>query len=119
MASIDCCLRLLEADVDKLFAEYEQKLENFQKEIKPLKNLILPWHNESTVPEGIFAYDRSKIVISTKNTAISGMELMEKLRNVHKIELEKSCKDYAIAMTSICDSGDGLSRLAAALGALA
>jgi arginine/lysine/ornithine decarboxylase len=115
MASIDCCLRLLETDSNRLFTEYEQNIENFQRQIKLLENFDLLWHSENAIPAGVFAYDLSKIVISTKNTAISGVELMVILRNDFKIELEKSCEHYAIAMTSIYNSSEGFSRLAAAL----
>ena len=119
LASIDSCLRLLEADSKGLFAVYEKNLSQFGENIKPLKNLSVLWYDK--IPGGVFSYDKSKIVICSKDasgknaTQMSGFELMEILRSEYKIELEKACDDYAIAMTSICDSSEGFSRLAEAL----
>ena len=121
MASIDFCLRLLETDSTKLFSDYEKKLEAFGDDIMLLKKLSVLWHGNTKIPDGVFAFDKGKIVICTKdfvgndNTAMSGFKLMEILRTKYIIELEKPCDDYAIAMTSICDSFDGFSRLSSAL----
>ena len=61
------------------------------------------------------AFDPGKIVIVTANTDLTGFALAEILRNEHRIELEAAHPNYAIAMTSICDSKEGFSRLATAL----
>jgi len=109
MASIDHCLRLLASDRERLFNEYEQNLEYFAREIASLKNLFVLGNAR------LFAHDPGKIVIVTKNTALSGFELADILRSENKIELERACAEYAIAMTSICDSKEGFTRLAKAL----
>ena len=114
MASIDHCLRLLKTDKDRLFRAYEQNLGLFAKLIAPLKNLAVL----SKAGNGFFGLDPGKIVIVTKNTALSGVELADILRKEYKIELELACDDYAIAMTSICDTREGLSGLAGALLAI-
>jgi arginine/lysine/ornithine decarboxylase len=64
---------------------------------------------------GFYDLDPGKIVIVTKNTGISGFELADTMRTQYKIELERACADYAIAMTSISDSTEGFTRLADAL----
>lgn len=111
MASIDHCLRLLQTDGKKLFAEYEKNLTDFYKNVSNLKNLsVLQKGNPD-----IYDFDPGKIVIITKNTAISGIKLTSILRDKYSIELEKAVPDYAIAMTSICDHQKGFSRLAAAI----
>ena len=114
MASIDHCLRLLISDSDRLFNEYEQKLEQFAAQIRPLKNL---WVLSKT-PHAFFGLDPGKIVIITKNTALSGAELANVLRGKYKIEPELACDRYVIAMTSVCDSAGGFSQLAEALLAI-
>ena len=126
MASIDHCLRLLSSDSGRLFCDYERNLAHFREEIKPLKRLSAlsstcglsakaTRGGGSVAYPGFYAIDPGKIVISTKKTALSGFRLAELLRDEHKIELELACPDYAIAMTSICDTAEGFDRLAAAL----
>ena len=118
MASIDCCLRLLVSDKDRLFSEYERNLNQFSEEIKPLQCLSVLYHDRVPLRSNFYAFDPGKIVIVTKKTALSGVALANILRAEFKIELELACTDYAIAMTSICDSAEGLSRLAGALCAI-
>ena len=115
MASIDNCLRLLSSSRDELFCSYERNLASFSEGIKDLKNLIVPYHSPNPLHPGFFAFDPGKIVIVTKNTALSGLMLADILRTEHKIEIELANNDYAIAMTSICDSEGGFTRLAEAL----
>ena len=111
MASIDYCLRLLKSDGKRLFAEYEKNLFDFYERVSGLKKLAV---FRKSSPD-IFDFDIGKIVIVTKNADISGMDLMDILRDKYSIELEKATADYAIAMTSICDRADGFVRLANAL----
>jgi len=134
MASIDYCLRLLESEKDKLFSEYERKLERFYTQVQQLKRLSVfrscpgSFHSgpgssracdSPGLPrDGFFAFDPGKLAIVTKNAAISGIELAGALREKYKIELELACPDYAVAMTSVCDSAEGFDRLAAALVAI-
>ena len=110
MASTDHCLRLMASEKERLFSQYEKNLERFREQLKPLKRL-----NILGGKTGFFALDPGKIVIVTRSTALSGFELADILREEHKVELELACADYAIAMTSICDSVEGFDRLAAAL----
>jgi len=111
MASIDRCLHLLKNDSKKLFSEYEQNLSDFYERVRDLKNLKVLCKGNAD----FFDLDLGKISIITKNTNISGSELMIILREKYSIELEKATREYAIAMTSICDGREGFTRLAAAL----
>jgi arginine/lysine/ornithine decarboxylase len=140
MASIDHCLRLLASEKDRLFNDYERNLACFKQDIQVLKNLYVPFYNsfcdssnnsktnfssncnsslniyapESLYP-GFFGFDPGKIVIVTKNTNLSGFMLADLLRKEYKIEPELAVANYLVAMTSICDSAEGFSRLAKAL----
>ena len=110
MASIDSCLQLLKTDSRQLFSDYEQNLKDFYSKVKAgCKHLSFPDSSS------FFGYDMGKIVIVTKNSELSGTELSDILRKQHKIELERACDNYAIAMTSICDTPEGFMRLADAL----
>ena len=118
LASIDHCLRLLEADKDRFFIEYERNLGRFSEDIMALKRLSLLSHGQSALRPGFFAFDPGKLVIVTRNAALSGTALADILRAKYDIELEFSCEDYAVAMTSICDCAEGFSRLSDALIAI-
>lgn len=58
--------------------------------------------------------DRSKILISTKNTNISGEDLAKLLRN-YKIEIEMAYPNYALLIATIFDRDDGFKKLKNAL----
>jgi len=110
MASIDSCLQLLKNDSKRLFRDYEQNLKDFYGKVKAgCKHLSFP--DSST----FYDYDMGKIVIVAKNSGLSGRELADILRKDYNIEIERTCDDYAIAMTSICDTVEGFNRLADAL----
>jgi len=115
MASMDHCLRLLASDGERLFSAYARNLERFGDEIRPLKRLRILGKTGSDAGPGFFALDPGKVVIATRGTALSGVLLADILRTEFMIEPELACDDYAIAMTSVCDTAEGLGRLAKAL----
>ena len=59
--------------------------------------------------------DPGKIVISCARTNLTGQDLMEWLRKDYQLELEMASFDYALAMTSLMDTSEGLQRLQRAL----
>ena len=65
--------------------------------------------------DGCFAFDKSKIVISTADTSVSGYELMRILREKYSIELEAAGEKFALAMTGIFDDESSLGALFSAL----
>ena len=115
MASIDCCLRLLETDGDRLFREYERNLEQFGREAGALEKLAILRKIGGAPHPDIFALDPGRIVITTKKTALSGVMLADILREEHKIELEMESAVYAVAITGVCDTAEGFARLSGAL----
>ncbi|MBR2100179.1 MAG: amino acid decarboxylase, partial [Eubacterium sp.] len=52
--------------------------------------------------------DKSKIIVSTAYSTISGMRLSEMLREDFNIEVEAYSKNYVILMTSVADGDDAL-----------
>lgn len=103
MASMDGCVRLLEEQKDALFAAWTRRLETFDRLAKDLKFLRLAGHGKEAGASypGIFALDPAKIVISTRNSALTGVELKEKLAEQYHIELEMALDHYAVAMTGL------------------
>ncbi len=116
MAGIDRCLDILEKDGEKLFAEYEKRLDGFYKITGGLEKLHVltaaEIMRESKYAAGI---DIGKIVISGRGAGVSGSALADMLRRDYLLETEMSAGGYVLAMTSIMDSSDGLERLAEAL----
>ena len=109
MASIENCLDFLQQN-ENMFEKYEENLEYFYSKTKEIKKLEI-LKNKLTDQY----FDDGKIVIITTKTNITGKELSEIFRKKYKIELEMSSVNYAIAMTSVCDSKENVERLINAL----
>ncbi len=108
LASIDRCLGLLQ-NGRALFKTYVENLRYFREKTSAMEHLeIIKMQNTSR-------YDMGKIIISTEKTDITGKKIQHLLREDHNIELEMATPDYALAMTSICDTRDSFDRLADAL----
>lgn len=115
MSSIEKCL-LYCRDNKASFEKYINLLDDFSKYSTKLKNLrVLCYGCDSKSKHKFYDFDISKICISTKNTNITGTQLTDILRNKYNIESEMSYSDYALLMTSICDSKQGFERLKTAL----
>lgn len=113
MASVECCLDYVEKNS---FEMYTKQLQNFSESMTSLKILkVLCNGSDKKSKHNFFDFDISKLIISTKHTNISGIELAEILRTNYKIETEMSYSDYVIAMTSVCDTECGFNRLKDAL----
>lgn len=106
MAGMERCIRLLKEKKEKLFSEYVDKLCRFYQEMEQLSMIeILTEKN----------MDRSKIVISVKDTNMSGQELYETLLQRYHLQMEMASGSYVLAMSSIMDTEDGFLRLQHAL----
>ncbi len=120
MASIDSCLRLLEDQGEALCAAWARRLAEFDRQIQGLQFLRCPGHGAAVgeaIP-GVFAWDPTKILISTRDSALTGVELKDRLRAEYHIEVEMALDHYAVAMTGLGNGDDMPSRLAQALLAL-
>lgn len=120
MASMDGCVRLLEERGAPLFAAWAARLRDFDERTRGLRHLRLLGHGAEAgrYGDGVWGLDPSKILISTRASALTGVELKELLRRDHKIELEMAMDHYAVAMTGLGTGDDMPQRLADALLAL-
>mgnify|MGYP000614067364 FL=1 len=100
MASVEYCMDYLNDDI---FLKYKNKLISFYEKCKLEKLHFYPTE------------DMGKIVISTWDCDINGIQLKEILRDKYQLEMEMASLEYVIAMTSVCDTVDGFNRLADAL----
>lgn len=113
MSSVEKCLDFISEGKLK-FQKYTERLNLFYKGIKSLVNLSVIY-NDNSFLETCFDYDFGKVVISTRNTNISGTELANILREKYKLEIEMAYNNYVIAMTSVCDTDESFIRLENAL----
>jgi len=107
MNSVSKCISLVEREED-LFAKYVDNLTVFYDRCEQLEKLKI-------VSSDSEKKDPGKIIISTANTVITGIELAAILREKYQIETEMASFGYVIAMTSILDSKEGFERLESAL----
>ncbi len=107
MDSISRCIDIMEKSRD-YFEEYVDNLTDFYKISGKLKHIKI-------IDENSQLKDKGKLVISTKNAGITGVELAKLLREKYELETELSSFSYLLAMTSIMDSKEGFERLKKAL----
>jgi arginine decarboxylase len=110
MAAIDTCINLLSREKEKLFNDYKKRLDAFYNTTKALEKVKILKSSPL-----FYDFDIGKIVISVKNTDITGKELKNILLDKYLLQLEMAMGDYALAMTSICDTDEGFERLGNAL----
>ena len=113
MAGIEKCIRVMTENSKELFAVLNQNLDGFYKKMQALQKLHVLI--EEDFKDKAFEFDRTKILISTENTDITGHQLKEILTDRYQIELEMSCENYALAIATVMDEEDGFRRLAEAL----
>lgn len=115
MSSIDQCIRLTADNRKEMFDRYAELLKDTRRRLSSLEHLSL-FKTDS--------YDRSKILIETADAVIvqegeakkyTGKLLSEQLERDYAIQLEMSLLNYAVAMTSVCDTRIGMERLVSAL----
>ena len=92
-----------------MFNEYVNRLEKIYSQCSKLKCLSI------FKPEQAFDFDRGKINIVSRCKGYTGMDLYNELLNKYHLQMEMASEKYVIAMTSICDTDDGIDRLINAL----
>lgn len=88
------------------FESFDSLYKNLEDNIDDLYKLKLDYLELIDDP----TKDRTKLLISTKNTNISGSDL-EKLLREDKIEIEMAYPDYALLISTIFDTKEGFDRL--------
>ena len=116
MASLDGCTGLLAAHGEEWFAAWAERLGRFDRAVAGLSRLRVLCHGLDTLARhpACFAHDPGKILLDSSGAGLTGTQLADALRE-RGFELEMVCGDLVLAMTSPCDAGDALDRLADAL----
>ncbi len=114
LSSIDRCISLLETRKAELFADYKFRLDVFKEKCSDLQNLSLLAGDRKTHPD-FYDFDLGKLLIFSPSGSLTGTGLADRLRNEFSIECEMAYTDYALCMTSICDTDESLMLLSYAL----
>lgn len=114
MSSMEECLELLKNRGVAMFDAYTKRLHSIYSHCERLTHIKV-FSKKFAGKYGIYDFDISKLVISVKGTGYSGKDLYRELNDKYHLQLEMAAGDYAIAMTSIMDSEEGLLRLFIAL----
>ncbi|NLG25653.1 MAG: aminotransferase class V-fold PLP-dependent enzyme [Clostridiales bacterium] len=120
MASIDQCVGWMAREGAEAMAAHGARLDRFSAAAADLKRLrvMRMGRDAAAAHPGVFGFDRSKLVISTRGTDLTGPALAAALREQHAIETEMALGDYVLALTGPCDSDEGMARLEGALLAI-
>lgn len=107
MAGMDACIGELEKEGSRLWDSFFRMKEEFNKKTERL-NVIRVYKGN----------DPCKIIISVKNTKLSGNELQRILLEKYHLQLEMVAESYALGIVTMCDTKEGFDRLADALLAI-
>lgn len=108
MASIDNALDHLERNGKAAFAAFQARYGKLLDSLTACRNLrFLPFQREKQ--------DLGKLVVSVKNTDISGKQLYDILLNRYHLQVEMAAESYVLAMFTVNDREEGYDRLCSAL----
>ena len=113
MGSIDACMDKLEREGDEMFRVFTENLEKARVRLGKCKYIRLVSPEIGTA--GVFDYDRSKLLFSTRYASMTGSELAQILLEKYHIQVEMETEHYVLALAAVGDSGEGFERLCQAI----
>lgn len=113
LAGIEECLRYMEGRGQKELEAFGSRLKKLRECLREMD--VLRLFDGIEGGKSVWRLDASRIVISTRNSTISGPELLDLLRKEFHLELELCGPDYVTAITVLSDTQEGLDRLRDAL----
>lgn len=113
MAGMDACVCQMQEQKETLFAEFIGRLEKLRHALENMRQLYLVNGSEKGLDS--FAYDCSKIIISTAKCSLNGPQLGQLLREEWHLEPEMEAEQYVTAIMTVADTQEGFDRLEKAL----
>lgn len=108
MASIDNALTYMERDGEAAYAAFKTRYRKLLDSLAVCRQLqFIPFRQEKQ--------DLGKLVISVKNTDISGRQLYDILLKKYHLQMEMAARSYVLAMFTVNDREEGYDRLCSAL----
>ena len=115
MASIDNAIHLAAEGGEQLFSGMVENWNHMLRELSACRALTI-WPPASLAQTEYQRHqDIGKLVISVKNTGISGKQLYRELLEKYGLQMEMVCEHYVLAMFTIADCPQGYERLTKAL----
>ena len=113
MASMDACMEKMSSDGNEMFREFTKILEKARRRLSECKYIRLVSPEIGTA--GVFDYDRSKLLFSTRYASMTGSELAQILLEKYHIQVEMETGHYVLALAAGGDSEEGFERLCQAI----
>ena len=113
MASIDACIDTMAAEGYEMFREFTKMLEQARKRLSQCRYICLADPEKDV--NGVFDYDRSKLIFSTVNSTLTGAQLYDILLERYHIQMEMETETYALALAAVGDREEGFERLCQAI----
>ena len=113
MASMDACMEKMSSDGNEMFREFTKILEKARRRLSECKYIRLVSPEIGTA--GVFDYDRSKLLFSTRYASMTGSELAQILLENYHIQVEMETEHYVLALAAVGDSEEGFERLCQAI----
>lgn len=115
MASIDNAVHLVQEEGDHLLEQMYERWNWMLERLSVLKALTV-WPSAAMAKTEYQKHqDIGKLVISVKNTDMTGKELYSRLLNEYGLQMEMVCGSYVLAMLTMGDTQEGYERLTDAL----
>ncbi len=115
MASMDNAIHLAREQGEKLFGEMVRNWNGMLGQLSVCRALTI-WPSTALPQEEYQRHqDIGKLIVSVKNTGITGQELYKELLERYALQLEMACESYVLAMFTIGDTSQGYQRLTKAL----
>lgn len=108
MTSIDNALDFVEKKGKDAFAEFRRQYEGLLEALSRCRCLKFP-------SPDFTKQDIGKLVISVKNSGLTGKGLYDILLNKYRLQMEMAAETYVLAMFTLCDGPEAYSRLIQAL----
>lgn len=113
MASMDACMEKMASDGNEMFREFTKILEKARRRLSECRYIRLV--SPKTGEAGVFDYDRSKLILSTRYCSLTGTELAEILLKKYHIQVEMESEHYVLALAAVGDREEGFERLCQAI----
>ncbi len=115
MASMDACMDTMSSDsANQMFRDFTKILEQARRRLSVCKYIRLVDPGQIGT-DGVFDYDRSKLVFSTRASLLSGSDLYHILLDRYHIQMEMESENYVLAIASVGDREEGFERLCQAI----
>lgn len=114
MAGMSRLVPFLRTEGRARFEALAVQLQSFYEKSRKLNSLHVIQDGEISGSD-VFARDPSKILISTRNCSINGVQLYERLLSKYHLQLEMCSGEYATALCTLMDQAEGFERLLHAL----